>query len=573
MVSSRRLITALHGPITAWVVLVCGLMVTAVAWKLSSDAVDKRARERFLFQATELSRAIDSRIRVYEQVLWGGVGLFRASKDVTRSEWKAYVDALKLQEHWPGIQGMGWSVPILPGEKSKFEREVRSQGFPEFAISPPGHRDYYTSIVYLEPFDWRNRRAFGYDMWSNDVRREAMQLAQSSGEAATSGVITLVQETQKDVQKGFLTYVPVYSGEQGQLRGWVYAAFRAGDLMNGLQQPENEVGFRIYDGAKAIESNLLFQTPSEPTSDEFRHEEVLQLQGRDWLIVSFATSKSKDIVESSLPGLVALLGLVIDSLLFYLITTLVLTQKQAVKLAEQMTKDLRESNFKLNASNSELEKFAHLASHDLQEPLRGITISSQLLEMDNGDALNSNGRLHLENLKSSAHRMRELVRSLQTYTEFYRVEVTQTRIDTEAMVAEVLDELGDEIRRRNVRIEVGDLTPVLADRHLKMVFRHLLMNGLLYRSGEGGFVSITCENCPAEKVSVFCIADDGFGIDPRFQQRAFELFERLHRWDEIPGTGLGLALCRRILKRFGGKIWYQSNEPRGSRFYFRVPAG
>ncbi len=137
---------------------------------------------------------------------------------------------------------MGFAVPVPAAQLASHEQRIRAEGFPDYRVSPPGKRDFYTAIVYLEPFDWRNQRAFGYDMYSEPVRREAMERARALGVPALSGRVRLVQETSSDVQAGVLLYLPVFQrgapletpAQRDQaFMGWVYAPFRLGDLMLG----------------------------------------------------------------------------------------------------------------------------------------------------------------------------------------------------------------------------------------------------------------------------------------------------------------------------------------------------
>ncbi|MGH8500949.1 MAG: CHASE domain-containing protein [Gammaproteobacteria bacterium] len=162
-------------------------------------------------------------------------GLFAASKMVSRHEFHAYVQKLDIQDHHPGIQGIGYSEFTESAQRVAHVKRVRDEGFPGYAIKPEGERTEYTAIVYLEPFDWRNRRAFGYDMFSESVRRAAMERARDIGKHAVSSKVTLVQETDEDVQTGFLMYLPVYRngaatatvGQRRQaLRTWKLARAR-----------------------------------------------------------------------------------------------------------------------------------------------------------------------------------------------------------------------------------------------------------------------------------------------------------------------------------------------------------
>jgi hypothetical protein len=162
---------------------------------------------------------------------------------------------------------------LRPGERAAHEAAVRAEGFPDYAISPPGERDPLSSIVFLEPFSGRNLRAFGYDMYSEPVRREAMERARDSGEQALSGKLVLVQETDVDVQAGFMIYEPVYrrgmplntvDERRAALRGFVYAPLRAGDLMRRLfRVPATEIEVELFDGQPAP-GNLLFSSESAP---------------------------------------------------------------------------------------------------------------------------------------------------------------------------------------------------------------------------------------------------------------------------------------------------------------------
>ena len=131
-------------------------------------------------------------------------------RPATRTEWRTFVERMRIQEHFPGIQGIGYAQMLAPGNSPRISPRCGLEGFDTYTVKPEGKRDIYSAIVYLEPFDWRNRRAFGYDMYSNPMRRAAMDHARDTGAAAVSGRVVLVQETSADVQAGFLVHLPVY---------------------------------------------------------------------------------------------------------------------------------------------------------------------------------------------------------------------------------------------------------------------------------------------------------------------------------------------------------------------------
>ena len=246
----------------AWVVLIATVVMTVFTWIVTKNYAEDKAEQDFLEIVGEANDAISERMVDYTIALDSGLGLLRSSgAGVTRTEWKAFADSLKLRNQFAGIQGLGYAVVVPPGEKQDFESRVRAEGFPDFSIQPPGDRDFHSSILYLEPFDARNQRAFGFDMYSEPTRRDAMESAARTGVATISGPVTLIQETDEDVQRGFLMYIPHYRDgapidtvEQrlSALVGWVFAPFRTGDLMAGVLPPQSRNFFTEIYGSTAV---------------------------------------------------------------------------------------------------------------------------------------------------------------------------------------------------------------------------------------------------------------------------------------------------------------------------------
>lgn len=330
--SQKLIIRIFQNKRYAWIVLTLSLFLTISAYFITKNIVKEKRSQHFSFRAIEIKNAIVDRMDTYVQALWGGVGLFNSSPKsiLKRDVFSRYVKTLNINKHWPGIQGIGFSVPVSSQDLTKHESEIASKGFKGFRVRPHGKRSEYSSIIYLEPFDWRNKRAHGYDMWSNKMRRNAMRRAKENGVAATSGIITLVQETSLNVQKGFLTYLPVYStgdvpktllDRQKYFRGWVYSPFRAGDLMKGIiGQKDKSIDFQIFDGDKMNTNSLLYSTIDDEVvyvSGELKKVVEIELQGRKWKI-KFSTPESSFNERSSfLPLIILILGAIVDLVLFY----------------------------------------------------------------------------------------------------------------------------------------------------------------------------------------------------------------------------------------------------------------
>ncbi|HDL8936153.1 TPA: CHASE domain-containing protein [Vibrio cholerae] len=153
----------------------------------------------------------------YQQVLRGTAGIFNIYKIVDRHQFRDYYERQALERYLPGIQGIGFAKAIHPLELQVHIEQIRAEGFPSYSVLPEGQRDLYSSIIYLEPFSGRNLRAFGYDMYSEPVRRFAMQRSMDTGEMMLSGWVRLQQEVGVHEQTGFLIYQAVYDKAQLQL--------------------------------------------------------------------------------------------------------------------------------------------------------------------------------------------------------------------------------------------------------------------------------------------------------------------------------------------------------------------
>jgi CHASE1-domain containing sensor protein len=169
-----------------WLILIVAMGLSLAIWESNRLRGRDLARVEFDLLVTRLSDSIQRRMVANEQVLRSVEGLFDASKDVSREEFRTFVAAQHLEKNYPGIQGIGFSRLIRPAELAAHVARIRGEGFSRYELRPPGARDIYSSIIYLEPFDWRNQRAFGYDMYSEPVRHKAMLRAAETGAAALS---------------------------------------------------------------------------------------------------------------------------------------------------------------------------------------------------------------------------------------------------------------------------------------------------------------------------------------------------------------------------------------------------
>ncbi|MDD1675640.1 MAG: ATP-binding protein, partial [Methanomicrobiales archaeon] len=225
----------------------------------------------------------------------------------------------------------------------------------------------------------------------------------------------------------------------------------------------------------------------------------------------------------------------------------------------------------LKQSNEDLERFAYVASHDLQEPLRTITNFSQLLARRYKGKLNPDADEYIEYIVDGGKRMQALVSDLLDYSRVNRKDSAFLSIDTNDLVDDIIQNLYTRLQENTAVIVTEPLPPVRADPgQLGLVFQNLIENAIKFRREERPRVHISAVR--EKGMWRFTVADNGIGIDPAYNERIFEIFQRLHTSDKYPGTGLGLAIVKRIIERYGGKVWVESVIGKGSTFYFTLPA-
>ena len=222
-----------------WIVLASGLLMTA---GISEQARRLVVQEHLRIENTLLDNVVDAiqaKLEIDIAILGSLTGLLNASNQVSRDKFNTFYESVILHTREPhGVQAIGFARWIPATELTTFESRIRTERFPDFSVHPPGLRQSYSAIELLEPFDGRNQRAFGYDMYSEPIRREAMQRAAESGRAALSGKVLLVQGTVQDPQQGALIYLPVYADKglpsqasKRRLVGWTYTELRLKDLV------------------------------------------------------------------------------------------------------------------------------------------------------------------------------------------------------------------------------------------------------------------------------------------------------------------------------------------------------
>ncbi len=232
--------------------------------------------------------------------------------------------------------------------------------------------------------------------------------------------------------------------------------------------------------------------------------------------------------------------------------------------------ELNQANAQLDRSNKELELFAYVASHDLQEPLRKISSFTKLLAEDYQGHLDAEADEYITYIIDGAVRMQNQIDDLLTYSRVSRDELRKEPTELGKVVGQVLEDLSVTIEENNAAIAVSSLPTVQANpREIAQLLQNLISNGIKFRSEAPPQIQIEAQLQPEQWL--ISVRDNGIGINPKFAGRIFEIFQRLHSRTKYAGTGIGLAICRKIVERHGGRIWVESELGQGAIFYFTLP--
>lgn len=231
---------------------------------------------------------------------------------------------------------------------------------------------------------------------------------------------------------------------------------------------------------------------------------------------------------------------------------------------------LRQTLTELTRSNNDLQQFAYVASHDLQEPLRIVASFTQLLARRYKGKLDDDADEFINFAVEGARRMQRLIKDLLAYSRLSSEARTFEPVDCSVVLQQVLSDLRMAIDEVNAVVTIGPMPTVMADgAQLIQVFQNLLSNALKFCAKTAPSVQVAAERRAGEWL--FSVRDNGIGLDPQYADRIFVIFQRLHNREEYPGTGIGLAICKRIVERHGGRIWVTSQVGEGSTFYFTLP--
>ncbi|MDP3641843.1 MAG: CHASE domain-containing protein [Bacteroidota bacterium] len=563
-------------------ILLLGLGITFIISYSSLQDMKKLKWKKFESVCQEFENKIQIQIKANTQVLYNSAAFILSSDTITRAEWQKFQDLNKSLTELPGIQGIGYSIVIPPNQLSRFEQRICDEGFPKFKVFPEGKRDYYTSVLFVEPFSGRNLLLLGFDSFSEPVRQKAMVLSRDSDMAVISDKLFLIQDTETRKSPGTVMYAPVFrSGALKQslkerrsaIRGWVFCPFRMDNLIKGIlgEWDVQNIRVKVYDDHILIPEKLLFDSDSvfhiqHKTSAKGEFNLPMNFNNKIWTL-QFTDYNRDTYLFSARIVRIFLGGTLISILLFILALNYITAQAKTLRI--------QALNEELKKVNDNKDRFISVLAHDLKSPFNSMLGFSELLS-ENFDELEKHEiESYIGLIQTSAQGAYKLLDELllwarvQTDQFPYKpekinlIELFKSQVDDHALIAEKKHISVSYNPTKNVFVFADELM-------LKTILRNLLVNAIKFTQ-EGGTIRISTSK--TENWVTITVSDNGIGMSPDEMSNLFDV-SRLQSKSGTAnekGTGLGLLLCKDMVSKHGGKIWVDSTAGHGSKFSFTLP--
>lgn len=542
--------------VVAWGILALSLGATFAGWYVTRNGVEEGHGVRFEARMNSIARAIQDRMDIYALALRAGAAHFDASADVSRSEWHSYVERLDIARNYPGLQGMGFAAVVRSKDLMAHEAAMRQQGFADYRVWPDDQRALRSAIIYLEPFDWRNQRAFGYDMLSEPVRRAAMEASGDTGEPMLTGKVRLVQETKFEAQAGFLIYVPVYGGgkmpgtveaRRQALKGWVYSPFRADDLMRGIYGADPpDIHIRVYDGTATAPQDLLHDGAAAGSSlpagkdPAYAGRLTITVASRPWTVAMSSLPAFEADIDRQKPRLVLIGGLLTSLLLFAATAAMAARRRSLVEAFDASQRSLEEKEVLLR-------EIHHRVKNSLQIVVSMLTMQA-LKTLD-------------DTVRGELNAAVSRVRAIAKIHEHLYGGSDVTQVDFGRYLTAICADFADSASEYVLRVKAASITlPTERAVPLALVFIELVTNAVKHAHAPLPRRAIDVGLARTAKGDLeLTVRDYGVGLPEGF------VLEKAR-------SGLGMRTILALVLQLEASLDFESAEP-GTRWRLRLPLG
>jgi two-component system, sensor histidine kinase len=548
-------------------VFIVMMIVVGTGYQEAQIAIGTETRRLAEQRALKTESKIEQRLEVYNNILLAGEGLFNASNEVTREEWRNFVETFNYQERYGGALGIGYSKVLRPSELEAYEKEM-SQIFnrPNFRVKPIGERDIYTSITFLEPAEGSNKTAIGFDMYSEETRRQAMSYARDNNTVGITGPVALIQDDYDEAVKAILMYKAIYSVDSAKITpenaqrytlGYAYMPFRTEELFESVVTVDDFYGIKIKDITDNSEPAELYSA-GNLSAESYIVENLARVYGR---ILSIQHYMSVEAVPSSTRERPA--SLILGGIIFATSISLVaylLLQRRSRKIAERHQRRLDKAK----------DDLLSMASHQLRTPATGVKqYIGMALEGFAGEISDD-----VKNVLDRAYKINE--RQLHIINEFLylakidaqRMVLSKSELNLKNIVNNITDDMRSEIKEKKHKIitKINKNFIIYSDyQACHMIIENLISNAIKY-TPDGGTIHIA-----AKKNDAYIhlkVMDNGVGVKDNHEHRLFTEFSRIPNelTKKTSGSGIGLYVAKHLALLNGGDITFKRRPRRGSIF-------